>query len=85
MTISKSSASMHAASDDILADMGDDWSRREKVRRSLEQRKPKRSVHTNSERNDHGAYFMQESSFLFMKNADASSDIKLIVDNESEW
>lgn len=75
----------YTASDDFSADLGDEWLRRERVRRSLEQRKPKRSLHSHSERNDHGAYFMQDSSFLFMKDADILSDVKLIIDNESEW
>lgn len=76
---------LYTASDDFSADLGDEWLRRERVRRSLEQRKPKRSLHSHSERNDHGAYFMQDSSFLFMKDADILSDVKLIIDNESEW
>jgi hypothetical protein len=61
------------------------WASMERIRRALDQRKPKRSVHPNSERNDSGAYFMQNSSFLFVKDSNMEGKIQMITDSISEW
>lgn len=62
----------------------DDLSRTERYRRSLEQRKPRRLLHLNTERTDSAAYFMDTSSFLFFKNGGLKDEMMMAPDGPAD-
>ena len=62
----------------------DDLTMAERYRRSLEQRKPRRLLHLNTERNDSASYFMDSSSFLFFKNGRLKDNMMMVPDGPIE-
>jgi hypothetical protein len=64
--------------------MSEDDPRQDNIRKCLEQRRPKRSTHYKRERVDSAAYYMQNSSFLYVKYSTMQSIIKMVPDNDSE-